>query len=932
MAKTEKKASKAKPSSSDGTWSEHYGASEAEEAEEVVARLKAEVQQALSRTDLVWFNEDGTEGIGMDFRAMHLRQLAEELADANLDDIAALSPEAKDTVARFAQLVADKTAERDVTPAPEPIKSGLTPVIKTTSKVRPETVAHTMPKDADQVLEDVLVHRGWDKRVGQVQMVDAINDAIHDTSDPYADIDIAVNAPVGTGKTLAYLIACLVNGMRVVISTSTKGLQDQIVQEELPKLRDDLRALYGFELTYGVLKGKSNYACARTVKAMLSGDMNPESEDNQLFSSIDMQPDVNDIDTLEEIDARITRARETQDSLNFDSEHLIKRMRFDTQSMVRASKRCAGKSEPWVDVDPEEVDDFDDDFGAPTPLAAGLYSDVPYQVAHESDCVYRAAYAHAMTSQVVVVNTTLLIYEIMRANSPMGGETKPSLLRGVGMVIVDEAHHLFANISEAYSVELDFGSLKREASDIAKRLNKRYSTEERKVTTFNEIIDIIEHGESALDDILDDDTLSETVYRQQLNEVLNRVGTQVNGFTTKVLIHAIMAEREKPSGGKVTATGVPKVINSLIYGLNESMDNVNAIATKIVQGATKEGKKKVDHYNSINASDPDSDDLVLKTVPIDVGFFRSELSKATGMGNPFVPPRDDHRSIVTLSSGTITENTSFVVGMRGPIFLDVDSPFDPKKVRLYVPMMYAPSDPRWRDDAWEEMVAGIRQVGGRTLSLHTALGRMNEFVEMARADLEPEGYTIFTQNSGMSKLELIEAFRNTSKSVLFGSRSFMEGVDVPGTALSLVILDKIPFPQVDDAMFEARREFIKKRHPDPRSREAQTEAFMKVDVDFAAVMLAQITGRLIRGVDDVGGIMILDHRILTGGYASKVAVKLPPTWAVTRERRPFMKWLEWVNPDTREGKMPKVDVENTDWRPIRQPKLMSTRRNIGRSS
>ena len=764
---------------------------------------------------------------------------------------------------------------------------------------------HTMPIDARQILTDILMLRGWDKRLGQVQMVDVINNSIHNPEFRWTDIDIAVNAPVGTGKTLAYLVACLANKMRVVIATVTKGLQDQIMQEELPRLRKDLIELYGYELTYGTLKGKSNYPCARTVKMMLSGDVIKNDPDNQLFSSIDIQPDQSDIPILEEIDKRIDLARATGDSLTFDAEHLLKRLRYDAQSHVRASKRCAGKSEPWVDIDLNDGPNEDILGGLP------IYAGVPREIACQSECIYRAAYAHAMDSQVVVVNTTLLIFEIMRANSPMGGETKPSILRGVGMIIIDEAHHLFANISEAYSVSLDFGGLKKEAADIVKRLNRRYSNPDTHIPSFNQIIDIIEQSEEALDNVIDDNSLTETIFRQKLGKELDQLAKSVEGFTLYVLSYAAKAEREKPSGIKLTQTGVPKVINSLIYALNEYMDNVTAISVKIIQGKQKEGKKKVDHFNSLSYSDADSDHLELKTVPIDVSFFRAELTRATKMANPYVPERRDMRSIITLSSGTITHNTPAVVGMDEPIYLDVETPFDPAKVRVYVPLMYDPSHAEWRDDAWVEIAQAIRKVGGRTLSLHTAIGRMNEFTAMARNELEPEGYTILTQSSGMSKLGLIEALRSTPKTVLFGTRSFMEGVDIQGSALSLVILDKIPFPQVDDAMFEARRQFVRKRHFDPKSPQAGSEAFIKVDVDFASVMLAQSFGRLIRSVDDVGGIMILDHRILTKGYSSKLTKLLPQDWAVTRDQVQFMKWLEWVNPDTREGEMPKIAKDGT---------------------
>jgi len=792
------------------------------------------------------------------------------------------------------------------------------------SYVPPDT--SRLPRDAERLMTEVLEHRGWMKRLGQFQMVEIINGAILESVNPWDTIDIAVNAPVGTGKTLAYLIACIAHRMRVVISTSTKGLQDQIMQEELPKLADDLMALYGFKLTFGMLKGKSNYPCLSSVNAILNGTT--KDEDNNLFADFDVVPDDSDTAILKQIRARAEDAKATGNSLEFDAEHLLGSLSPDTRNAIRGSKRCAGKSLPWMEK-PEGAEDGA--FGDEVELGDGEYPDVPCQVAATSECIYRAAYAHNMASQIVVMNTTLLVYEIMRANSPMGGAMKPSILKGVGMVIVDEAHHLFQIISDAYSVELDFGVIKKEAADINKRLTKRYSTDAKK-ETFEEIERLIEHAEERCDAIIDDKDLTNTEYRQQLNEELNRLAIQVSHFVNRVTITAAKHEREHPSDQKLTQSGIPKVVAGMLYQLGELMDTVVSTAAKVNQGKREEGRKKVEHYNSLTVKG--EDDLILQTVPIDVSFFREELTQSMRQDQPYAVKDDpeNNRSVVTLSSGTITKNTPVVVGMRDPHYLDVESPFDPKKVRVLVPRdLPSVNAGNWLPEAWEIAAECIEVADGRTMFLTTSVRNMNEFHERAVKELGKKGFTIFKQGD-MSKLELIDAFKTTKRAVLIGTRTFWEGVDVPGDPLIQVIIDKMMFPPQDDALFQARREFVSRRKPGDKSA-----PFMEVDVDFAAVMLAQGTGRLIRSVSDHGGIVVLDHRFVSARYSSKLTKLLPGEWSVTGDMDAYLDFMEWANPDTRKSgdDMPSPRGRDRDgnptWFPLRKKPQGGTR-NIARSA
>jgi len=198
-------------------------------------------------------------------------------------------------------------------------------------------------------------------------------------------------------------------------------------------------------------------------------------------------------------------------------------------------------------------------------------------------------------------------------------------------------------------------------------------------------------------------------------------------------------------------------------------------------------------------------------------------------------------------------------------------------------------DRGWAHRAWAEFSPSIVKLGGRTLILTTSHQKCEEFTTLARENL-PSDFTVFSQSDRLGKGELIALFKENPKAVLVGTTSFWEGVDIPGDDLNLVVVEKLPFPQPNDPIFKAREEFVKERGGN---------AFMEVNVDYAAIMLAQGTGRLIRSVKDIGGIIILDDRVLTTRYAAAVVSLLPNEWKVTSNREAFEKWINAINPTKR---------------------------------
>ncbi len=217
-----------------------------------------------------------------------------------------------------------------------------------------------------------------------------------------------------------------------------------------------------------------------------------------------------------------------------------------------------------------------------------------------------------------------------------------------------------------------------------------------------------------------------------------------------------------------------------------------------------------------------------------------------------------------LTSATIPPGIEANLGLEGfgSTHLDVGSPFDFANHSLLYVAKHLPDRRRPEAEAAlvEELEALIRAAGGRTLALFTSR-RATEAAAKALAGKLP--YRVLVQGE-LPKPRLLEVFTADESSCLFATLGFWQGVDVPGRSLSLVTLDRLPFPRPGDPVFDARRE------------QAGDAAFALVDVARAATLLAQGVGRLIRSAEDRGVVAVLDSRLATASYRSSLLAALPP--------------------------------------------------------
>jgi ATP-dependent DNA helicase DinG len=282
-------------------------------------------------------------------------------------------------------------------------------------------------------------------------------------------------------------------------------------------------------------------------------------------------------------------------------------------------------------------------------------------------------------------------------------------------------------------------------------------------------------------------------------------------------------------------------------------DDVTARAVRARQAATA----LLDDLDAI--SGPGDEHVLFVTGPEHAPALRLAPLDVAGL----LRDRLWSRRPAVLTSATLAPGFGPHLGLpqRADELLDVGSPFDyPANALIYcAARLPRPTDPRWSDAAIDELAALVAAAGGRTLALFTSYKAMHRAVETLRPRLR---YPLLAQGD-LPKAALVARFAREPETCLFATMSFWQGIDVPGESLSLVTIDRLPFPRPDDPLLQARRE-----HAGPG-------AFVTIDVPRAATLLAQGAGRLIRTSTDRGVVAVLDPRLATARYGPKIVATLP---------------------------------------------------------
>ena len=622
-------------------------------------------------------------------------------------------------------------------------------------------------------------------RDGQIEMAEAVANALSDRH------HLLVQAGTGTGKSLAYLVPALVHGKKVLVATATLALQRQLVERDLPRVKEALEKELGRSISYAVYKGVGNYLCLQKMNA----------DDGTADSEV-----LVDISSLEK-DARRLREWATKPGISGDRDDAPDVDRRVWLANSTSGRECVGADECR--------------FG--------------------SECFAVNAKAKAQTADIVVTNHTLLAIEIVDSHP---------ILPERDAVILDEAHEFMDRTTQAVTEELTSGRVARAANMTRRHMPGKLSDAFVKASeSFAEAMD--EYGQEYR--IRSDE-------ERKLSELPDALAAPVRKIkeATEAIIASINADSEIVDPDSLAERARVK-------------GAVNEIKTT-AQKMMRMGEGQVLWY------EPTFSTLYL--APLAVSHVLREnlftqtpviaTSATLTVGKSFDPIA---RSLGILTSSE-SENESDEDSPLDPSnvqMLDVGSPFDfANQGMLYLPRdIPEPGRDGPSKEALVELGELIDAAGGRTLALFSSWRGVEMADEHLRRVLAELPISIITQKRGDSVGALVERFASDPTSILLGTMSLWQGVDVPGPSCTLVAIDRIPFPRPDDPVMSARA---------AQADAAGGSGFMQVSLPRAALLLAQGTGRLIRSIDDRGVVAILDSRIINKRYGSILLNSMPPLW------------------------------------------------------
>jgi len=613
---------------------------------------------------------------------------------------------------------------------------------------------------------------GWRARAQQLAMAEAVTEAIQTNSVLLAE------AGTGTGKTLAYLMPALLSGGKVVISTGTKALQDQLFHRDLPAARRALKS----PVSIALLKGRANYVCHHHLERNLADGRFAHRDDATWLTQI----------------ARFAATTSSGDRAEAEG---IPEDATAWHYAVSSRDNCLGS-----------------------------------ECSYYKECFVMAARKAALEAEIVVVNHHLFFADLW-----LKDEGVAELLPACNTVILDEAHQLAETaaqffgetISTAQLLELsgdtrriaavkagDFPALRRAAEDLGK---------------------ITRDARLALPQNPLKATSLDLARFEKWPDALHALTTALDELT-KLLDS--QAERDAD--------------------LKNCFERARTLQQTLIrwQGEDDADNPRVRWLETTMSS------LLLHATPLSIGALFGP--KLTERAQAWI------MTSATLSMGGDFSHLKNRLGIDAAETLCVDSPFDyPRQGVLYVPTgLPAPNTPEFTEGVVAAALPVLEASRGRAFMLFTSLRAMEKARGLLTEAFKQRGwdYPLLVQGDA-PKNELLARFQKLGNAVLLGSQSFWEGVDVPGEALSVVIIDKLPFQPPDDPVVAARIAHLERGGGKP---------FMDYQLPHAAINLKQGAGRLIRNETDRGVLMLCDTRIVDKPYGKMLLNALP---AMTRTRK-----------------------------------------------
>lgn len=684
---------------------------------------------------------------------------------------------------------------------------------------------HPSPLDIEAVTS-ILQYGGpfaryfssFEQRPEQVEMLAAITDALSSGKHLLAE------AGTGVGKSFAYLIPAALwamqNGLRVVISTNTINLQDQLINKDIP----DLKQALDLDIRATILKGRNNYICPRRLEAMRRRGLQT-AEEVRILSKVLVWLQGSTTGDRGELNLNGPVEREVWSRLSAADDGC------NTETCVR---RTGGA------------------------------------------CPFYRAHQAAQSAHLIIVNHALLLADVATGNR---------VLPEYDYLIIDEAHHIESATTNALSFRAaphDLLRLLRELGGTRSGVLGRILTLLHDNVRPSEYAGVSQLAERATDKAFQLENLGREFF-QTVEHFLGemREGRPIDAYGQQVRI--LPAVRIQPAWLEVEVAWEDAQV--VVKALLEQVEQIGQALAELLQSGFADGEELEDLFNSLRnlyrrvheiyenvealvfSPDPqriywievqaNGRGLVLQAAPLHIG--------------PLMEKHLWHEKLaVILTSATLTTAGEFEY-LRGRLYaedayeLALGSPFDyENSTLLYVPNnIPEPSDRHGHQRAIEQaLIQTCRATEGRALVLFTSYEQLRRTSQAIAPALAEAGILVYEQGEGASPHNLLETFKSTEKAVLLGTRSFWEGVDVPGEALSLLVIVKLPFDVPSDPIIAARSETFE-------------EPFYQYALPEAILRFRQGFGRLIRSESDRGVVVILDKRVLTKRYGQLFLTSLP---------------------------------------------------------
>lgn len=599
---------------------------------------------------------------------------------------------------------------------------------------------------------------GFAPRAPQQAMAEAVAAAL-----ARAEV-LVTEAGTGTGKTFAYLVPALLFNNKVIISTGTKHLQDQLFHRDLPVLRDALK----LPVNAALLKGRANYLCPHRLDMAVSDGRLP------------------------------TRA--------------------DVADLTKVN-RWAGRTRCG---DIAEVDDIAEDAAIWPWVTSTADNCLGQECPRLSDCFVLKARRAAQEADLVVVNHHLLLADMALKEEGFG-----ELLPGAAAFIIDEAHQLPEMALQFFGTTVS----SRQLTELSRDVVTEHAREAGDMPDLLRAADVLDHAVA--------DTriaLGSTSRRAAWQEA----AAQAAVTTALAAVETALA-RLQDLLREAAVRGA---------GLNQCWQRSVAMAERL---AVFNGAEQTDHVQWFETY---TRSFSLHLTPFEVGgTFQNQMSR--------------FKAAWIFTSATLAVGDDFShfrahLGLNEAHTARWDSPFDyQRNALLYLPpRMPLPAAPEYTAAVITAALPVLQASGGRAFLLFTSHRALQEAAQRLR-DVLP--YPLLVQGTAPRR-DLLHRFRELGNAVLLGTSSFWEGVDVRGEALSVVIIDKLPFASPGDPVLQARLDALRRRGGEP---------FHDAQLPQAVITLKQGVGRLIRAVDDRGVLMLCDPRLLSKSYGKVFLDSLP---------------------------------------------------------